>query len=490
MTYTDEENMIKDKFSYLWLFISAIMMIFSTGRWSFPVAGWLGLVFVVRFLHTQKPLKGFIIGFLVFFASIAIATKGMILIPSVKLFLSIITAATVISTIPFVLDRLLYNKLKGYTSTFILPLSIVIIEYLRSFNPNSGSFGSFGYSHYYNLPLVQIVSITGIYGISFLMGWFASVVNWIWERNFNWQSIKTGLCVYLSILMAVLIYGGVRLIISDFNTQHIMMAGINSQYKVRPQFVEWFKSKTCPPVERSIRELEEKTATAVLAGAKIVVWNEYTCLIALNDEAAYISAARDIARKHGIYLLISAGIMDKSKEFNNKNKAIFIDPKGEILCEYLKVNLVPGLESPNMKKGSGGVPVIDTPYGKIAIAICYDLDFPSFINKAGASGADIMIAPSSDWPEITPIHTIMAAFMGIENGFTVFRVTGNGYSAATDPMGRVLGGMVYFNSRNHIMLTEVPIHAVITVYSKVGDLFSWLCIMGFILLMGLIIKNR
>ena len=66
MTYTDEENMIKDKFSYLWLFISAIMMIFSTGRWSFPVAGWLGLVFVVRFLHTQKPLKGFIIGFLVF----------------------------------------------------------------------------------------------------------------------------------------------------------------------------------------------------------------------------------------------------------------------------------------------------------------------------------------------------------------------------------------------------------------------------------------
>jgi apolipoprotein N-acyltransferase len=67
------------------------------------------------------------------------------------------------------------------------------------------------------------------------------------------------------------------------------------------------------------------------------------------------------------------------------------------------------------------MPALNTNYGKIAAAICYDGDFPNFIRSAGKNKAEIMFLPANDWKEIDPIHTHMAITRAVENGFSLVR---------------------------------------------------------------------
>ncbi len=69
------------------------------------------------------------------------------------------------------------SELKSY---LYFPAAVVTIEYLMSFPP-ANSWFSLAYTQYGNLPLMQLFSVTGIWGLSFLIAWFASGLNWAWE---------------------------------------------------------------------------------------------------------------------------------------------------------------------------------------------------------------------------------------------------------------------------------------------------------------------
>jgi apolipoprotein N-acyltransferase len=46
------------------------------------------------------------------------------------------------------------------------------------------------YTQYGDLPLMQVVSVTGLWGIILLTSWFAAVVNAAWERGFAWPRAR------------------------------------------------------------------------------------------------------------------------------------------------------------------------------------------------------------------------------------------------------------------------------------------------------------
>ena len=102
----------------------------------------------------------------------------------------------------------------------------------------------------------------------------------------------------------------------------------------------------------------------------------------------------------------------------------------------------------------------------------------------------IFFDPSGDWKDIDPYHTNMMAFRAIENGFSVVRVTGLGLSAAYDYQGRTLATMDYFKTKDKVFTAYVPEKGVRTVYSQIGDLFSWLSIAGLIAIIGRVILKR
>src|SRR4029079_4996331 len=122
------------------------------------------------------------------------------------------------------------------------------------------------------------------------------------------------------------------------------------------------------------------------------------------------------------------------------------------------------------------LPVVNTKYGRIGAAICFEMDFPQLIRQIGAADADILLAPSNDWKAIKHVHAAMAVFRGVENGVSIVRATSSGLSVATDPFGRVLAVTDHFSPGARVMVAQVPSARVRTVYARVGDLFAWLCV--------------
>jgi apolipoprotein N-acyltransferase len=101
---------------------------------------------------------------------------------------------------------------------------------------------------------------------------------------------------------------------------------------------------------------------------------------------------------------------------------------------------------------------------------------------------DILLVPSFEpTAENLLAHSRMAPFRAIENGVSIFRPTSQGISLAIDPYGRIMGSMDATRADERVFVMQVPNHRVFTVYSVVGELFGWLAVIGFVVIVILAI---
>ena len=156
--------------SFLWLATGTILMLFSNGRWIIPFATWLYPIFFLRFMRMQKPAQGFIFLTLVSAGVNMIIWWKMIPFP-VVIYFTFTGFFALIFILSFLADRLLAVRLKGFISTLVFPVTWCTIDYLFTLTPK-GTWYSLAYTQAGNLPLLQLVSVTGIWGIVFLMTWF------------------------------------------------------------------------------------------------------------------------------------------------------------------------------------------------------------------------------------------------------------------------------------------------------------------------------
>jgi apolipoprotein N-acyltransferase len=381
--------------------------------------------------------------------------------------------------LPLFVDRLLTRKINGFSSTLVFPAAWVSMEYLVSRISPLSTFGMIGYTQYGNLPLMQIVSITGIWGLSFMVIWFSSVINWAWEQEFRFELVKKGFAVYVAINLAILLYGEFRLD-KHHTGKMVRVAASSSSYDVIGMFRQAIKSGTYPPLSLNIRTFDDFIAKAALTGNRIVFWEEYALITSEADEGQIIEHARIKAMEKGILLGLPMGVL-KSRGAKHllENQVVWIAPDGQILTKYRKSFTAPWEKSSNLNKE---VSVFQTGFGKVGTVICFDMDFPSLIRQAGKNHVELMLVPSHDWRGIAPFHSHMAVFRAVENGFSLVRPAGeSGVSISSDPYGRALSCLDNPYSQDKIMMADVPIHHVKTIYSTVGDLFAWLAIAGLVM---------
>ncbi len=155
--------------------------------------------------------------------------------------------------LPYLLDHLFVPRVSlgsGLLASLVFPFSRVIGEYLLSFTPY-GSMISLAYTQYGDLPLLQVISLTGIYGVSFLIAWFASVGNWVWEQHIAWPRIRLVTLLYSTTLALVLLGGSTRLAFFSPSAQTVRVAGISvpdslSQQNFLPYTPEHLRSVFAP----------------------------------------------------------------------------------------------------------------------------------------------------------------------------------------------------------------------------------------------------
>jgi len=490
-------NHPSDRFAWLWLIIGAALLPFFGLQTVMPLAAWLAPIFVIRFARTQRV--GVALPFIALVNGIAasIAARGILDSPVLALMSPIIGG--VMSLLTYGADRLLAPRLSGLARTLIFPTAVVTVEFLTSFGPN-GTTGATAYSQYNNLPLAQIVSVTGIWGLSFLIAWCGPVFNELWEHGFESRAAWRSGGLFLGVLLTTLAFGNIRLAFALPTPQTVRVAGLAGDRALwhglnLPSFSEIaagtnevrgsVRAQTAPLLD----DLFVRTQQEARAGARIVSWSEAAAFVLKEDESAVLERARVIAREEGIYLQLGLIVYLRTDHYPfAEDRAVMIDPSGTVAWDYTKT-IHPLSDGAIFARGPGVLPRVDSPFGRLTTVICFDADFPSLIRQAG--GADLLLVPSNDWEPIAELHSQIAIFRAIENGISLVRPTGNGTSLAVDYLGRLRAyNADYFVTDKHAIVTTVPVKGRPTLYSRIGDSVAYLCVVGLMALAGLALLRR
>jgi len=248
-----------------------------------------------------------------------------------------------------------------------------------------------------------------------------------------------------------------------------------------------FNDKPDPVNEQINSSFLNNCEIAAGSEAKIVFGNEIMLNMRSDKEDAYLEKAKAVAVRNNIYIGLPMYIYPiENPGARPMNKITWISPQGKILFTYFKAK-------PTLGEGSYGDGVIkyfDSPYGRISSVICFDMDFPKLIQQVNSMNIDIMLVPGNDWKEITPYHTYAAAFRAVEQGFNLVRSASRGLSASFNYKGQVLSSQNYFTSKDTLFYSDVPMKGKRTIYAVIGDFFAWLCIIFFIIISVIFIKQK
>lgn len=473
--------------------LAGAMLLGLALRFPLPPFTWLALTLLLHASRSGPPARVIPLVALALFATMAfgrwadIPTRG-------PAYWAIVAAVALTYTVPFALDRLATARLAWPGATLVFPLALVAAEFLQSRLSPAATWGAIAYTQYGFLPLMQVAAVAGIWGITFLIAWFATTAELAWSRGFDWSAVGTPVVACALVLGAIVIAGTIRVAFAPTDQPSLRVAAVNRPVDLFvPGEMTRIEEDRMSPEERDrlaakLTRLQDwflnESRREAAAGARLVAWPETNLLVFAQDEPVFLARAQQLARDAHVYLAMGMGTVHQGEPLPMENKIVVIDPAGTIIIAYRKTHAVPGWEAGIMRRGDGRLPVVATPDGRIAAAICFDADFPEFIRQAGSATADFLIVPANEWKAIKVVHAQMAAFRAIENGVTLIRPAASGLATAVDPWGRRLGVADYFAAGDRTMVAQVPRGGIRTIYAKIGDLFAWLCVAGVVILLG------
>ncbi len=195
-------------------------------------------------------------------------------------------------------------------------------------------------------------------------------------------------------------------------------------------------------------------AQAAEAGAHLLLlpelWPTGYDLGRAEEEAAPLDQGpfalmASLAREHGLYLLGTA--LEANPGGRPFNTAALYGPDGRLVGAYRKVHLFPLIGEKEHLAAGHSLPVLTWLWGRVALAICYDLRFPEQWRAYTCAGAQIILIPA-EWPVRRVEHwRLLLRARAVENQLFVVGCNRagadadgefGGHSAVVDPWGRVL----------------------------------------------------
>ena len=281
---------------------------------------------------------------------------------------------------------------------------------------------------------------------------------------------------YAIIILIIYFFGFIRLLIPlEKGTYNIACSSGLSQYL--------YDEGEDPilPIDNYTSYINDKLFMANYSNSQIMIFAEEAFgIINETNRKEMIDKTKELAKEYNMFIVLPIDVEIKEKE--NRNEAVLISNKGEILYEYQKQNLIPLIESgyfEDMDKPK----VIETDLGKLTIAICYDINFPYFINSLSRKHFDILLIPSWDWIGIAEFHSNNAKFRAIEGGFNLIKNTINGITISFDAKGRALSYHIGRDYSDYFLISTVNKKGIKTLYSYIGFLFNFLYILAFFIIL-------
>jgi apolipoprotein N-acyltransferase len=398
------------------------------------------------------------------------------------------------------------------------PFLWVSVEFVREHFPEiSFPWGLLGYPASNNPALLQITTLTGIYGLSFLAAAVNAIFAWCDAAIDN--SVRrrvTVLVATIALLLAVNFIGPRFVPVSHAN--HTARAVQLNFPEVQEYPATWFQNHSADlnDIEQLSLEPSPPSATGAVPNPDLLIWPEAPAPFSFQD-AQYLKRASALAAKFG-HPFLSGSIEWRPLPGDSGpivrhivvpyNSAVLVDAQGRNVFTYDKIHLVPFGEYEPFPLIHRVVKSVSSEIGgfakgnKFAVAqlpggytfstfICYEAIYPGEVRRFAANGAEMFVNISNDgWfgqSAAAEQHLRIARVRAAENRRWMLRVTNSGITASIDPYGRIFSP-VPSDVRAAVDL-PYDFRTDETIYTRYGDWFAWLCIIVSAILLAITFRK-
>ena len=484
------------RLSWLWFTLLAPILVFSNGRWQLAVAALASPFFARLFLMSQPIVRGLLILLPLQLGAYLVMWWEVIPAPGV-LYYIIAAAYGLCYFLPFVVDRITSVRIAGFASTLVLPASWYLVEILIQVFTPYGSWSSAGYTQMGHGLLTPLASWVGVSGVAFATVWIASVASWLVTATAPVRSRTFAVALWAGAMVLLVWLAKTPTVSESPIANTLAVAAITpsneatldvSRAVMAARQAGEFDVASLARLDSVTAELNDglimRSRDAAQSGAHLIVWSETAGRVLDSQEDSFIARGQALARDEGIFLFMGIGVLHPDSQPPLENKVIAITPSGDVAWQYRKARPIVGSEAPFLPPGHDELATLDTPFGRIGLVICHDLDFADFVAQAGRKEVELLLVPSADWAVIADLHATMGIMRAVENGFWLLRPAHDGLSVIASPQGHVTHSAYDADLETRIFAGEIPAMRTHTMYPHVR---SYLPFVAMALLAGLLL---
>ena len=361
-----------------------------------------------------------------------------------------------------------------------------------------------GYSQATTLPVAQLASLLGVYGVSALVASVsAAAAMSVATRSLRDRGTAMGSVAVL--LLAVTAWGSSRV-----SRAELTRAGEPLQVGLIQGNVDQSNKILSARAASIFQDYLRMTRQAIGAGAELVMWPESSTPFMFDEDRPAAEQVRTLARQARVPILLGSDEVEWREQNGRKvpdkyyNSAFLVRSDGTTAGVYRKIHLVPFGEyvplkgllffaAPLVEAVGAGFAAGDEatllPVGahRLSVSICYEIVYPDLVGQFVRGGSELLTTITNDaWFGATSApyqHFAQASMRAIENGRYLVRSVNTGISGVVDPYGRVL-------AQTDLFTPAVVVHPVrflkeLTVYARVGDVFAYASVVMTLMLLVL-----
>ncbi len=392
------------------------------------------------------------------------------------------------------------------------PFLWVSLEMFRTYLPEiSFPWNLLGYPAAANVALAQLTTITGIYGLSFVVAAFNALIAWCDADTKRSPRTRLAILAGSTALVVLVMTAGPRFVPRAVanHTARAVQLNFPEADSYPP---DWFKVHAA--------DMDEIVRFSLAPSAHqpdLLVWPEAPAPFSYQDgHFAYL--ASNLAIRFGNPFIV--GVVEWKPETVSAggtnhtilapyNSALMFDGQGHRVFSYDKVHLVPfgeyepfplihrvvnnvSSEVGGFRKGTKHSVGRFSNGNTFGVFICYEAIYPGEIRRFAANGAQLFVNISNDgWfghSAAAEQHLRMARVRAVENRRWLVRATNSGITASIDPYGRIFRPL----PRDVRAAADLPydFRTNETIYTRFGDWFAWLCVLVSAILIILTWKPR
>jgi len=490
--------------------VSGALLALSFPRYGHPALAWIALVPLLVALAQKRhpPLKAFLLGLtsgFIYFAGTlywtgtVIRTFGGIPLPAAML--GVVLLALYQGFFP-ALFALISSRLiarGGLVAVFLSAAAWIATEFFRGVVFGGFPWVLLGDSQVTVLPVAQLASVLGVYGVSGLVAFINAAVAYAMLTNGRRRAVA--IAAAAGVLIATGAWGAAR--IAD---GALTRAGTPIRVGLIQANIAQEDKWKAGEARRIFTTYIAMTRDAVKRGAEYVIWPESATPFMFENDPAGQEALRALAREVRVPILFGSDQEVTRPEPALYNAAFLVTPDGRTAAVYRKIHLVPWGEFIPMKRllffvsplvdsftdFSPGTEMVLLPIGShlASTAICYEVVYPSLIRQAVQGGSELLTTITNDaWygQSSAPYqHFALASMRAIEQGRYLARAANTGISGVIDPYGRIVRQSSIFEQ--DALVEQVRFLTVRTIYSRIGDVIAYIAIA--LVGLGLVLLRR